>query len=101
MPARKSDARRSDVSTARFVLVDDDPAADEELATTAPVSEPAPAPTTTTEPPAAAASSSVPPPSVAPTSPERKDKEKDRDALTIEVSRPPTIADIDAMPQMC
>ncbi len=87
MPSRKSDARRSDVSVARFVLAGDDAAA-------APPAEPATA--IPSEPPAARASSPVPPPSVSHASPqERKDKdkererekerEKERDAITIEV----------------
>ncbi|KAK0730471.1 histone-fold-containing protein [Lasiosphaeris hirsuta] len=84
MPARKSDARRSDVSVARFVLADDD---DDDMATeptAAEVAEPA-------------APASAPPAPTSQASPqERRDKEKEkekerererereRDAITIE-----------------
>lgn len=80
MPVRKSDARRSDVSVARFVLADDNDGQ---------VTQPA-----SVEPPASAAATSVPPqaPPAQSSSPhekkdkeKEKDKDKDRDTITIEV----------------
>jgi DNA polymerase epsilon subunit 3 len=90
MPSRKSDARRSDVSVARFVLADEDSA----MVTDSPAPEP-PAAAPVAEP---SASSSTPAPQEQQQQPgDKKDKEKEkerdrererekeRDALTIEV----------------
>jgi hypothetical protein len=89
MPSRKSDARRSDVSVARFVLADEDSA----MATESPAPEP-PAAEPAAEP---SASSSTPGPQQQPGDKKDKEKEKEkererererekeRDAITIEV----------------
>ena len=82
MPSRKSDARRSDVSVARFVLADDDSA----MATESPAPEPAPLATAAEEPSVAG---STPGPQQPSSDKKDKDKERDRererDNLTIEV----------------
>lgn len=87
MPSRKSDARRSDVSVARFVLADEDSA----MATESPAPEP-PAEAPAAEP---SASGSTPGPQQQPAEKKDREKEKERDrererekereALTIEV----------------
>ncbi|KAH6619812.1 histone-fold-containing protein [Chaetomium sp. MPI-SDFR-AT-0129] len=79
MPARKSDARKSDVSVARFVLVEGDTV----MATDTPSTEPA-APAGTAE---SAAPGSAPPQSGDKKDKDKekeKEKEKERDTLTIE-----------------
>ncbi|EAQ92582.1 hypothetical protein CHGG_00817 [Chaetomium globosum CBS 148.51] len=84
MPSRKSDARRSDVSVARFVLADEDST----MTTDPPATEPAaPAASATAEP---SVSGSTPGPQH---TSEKKDKDKERererererDTLTIEI----------------
>ncbi|KAL2122713.1 hypothetical protein VTJ04DRAFT_3168 [Mycothermus thermophilus] len=68
MPSRKSDARRSDVSTARFVLADDD----NSMATDPPAPAPAPAAATKAAPEPAAQGTTQ-------QSGEKKEKEKEKD----------------------
>lgn len=72
MPSRRNDARRSDVSVARFVLADENSA----MATDPPAPRAA-------EPPAPSAAPAAQPPPPQPS--EKKDKEKEKEALTIEV----------------
>lgn len=81
MPARKSDARKSDVSVARFVLAEGDTV----MATDTPSTEPAATPAGAAE---SAASGSAPPQSGDKKDKDKekeKEKEKERDTLTIEV----------------
>lgn len=84
MPSRKSDARRSDVSAARFVLADNDAAM-----TTEPAAPEAPEPSASASTPAAQSL-----PSDKKDKEKEKEKEKERDTLTIEACSAQSIASV-------